>query len=341
MNEKNNFQIPHCNINDFIQLKPNLNSFTFELMNSIKQNTSIYAIAFSKDNSIVLTGSEKDIKVFKHNQGILNQIQLLIEHKQYVYTLIFMNNTNNFVSGSYDHTIIIWQLIENNYWKCQQKLKDHSSQILCLIVNNTDDLIISGSGDKKIKFWTNQNYWFCLQSITDHTDYVYSLSLNEKQNKLLSCSADSKKIVIELQKSDRKWYVIQKIEVEQYGYRLCFINDNQFIFQPYCKEYTYVYEMDKNTRQFMKTKEIAVKCGQSSDYYLFPQQYLKSKSLLVNKNARNINIIQKKDNGDFIINQPIEFDTYYFYGQLSNDGEYLIVWDDKLKEIQIRKRKEL
>ncbi|CAD8169861.1 unnamed protein product [Paramecium pentaurelia] len=345
------FEIPKINLKQNIEEKENkqikepqnLNPFTFEIINqnTIKQNEWCQAIAFNKDCSIVVAGCDKNIKVFQHRQGKLDQIQILSEHRYNVYTLNFMKNTNNFVSGSHDNSIIIWQEIGNSQWKCQQILNGHSNPIYCLQLNNTDDLIISGSLDNTIKFWMKQVNWMCQQTITDHTQQVYSLSLNDQQNKLISCSFDSQILVIEQQKLDNKWNVTQKIKVDTYGLRLCFISDNQFIFQPKCQKYMDIYEMDSNTKQYSKTKQIAVKYGSGGENILFPQQYLKSKCILVNKNGTNVNLMRKKENDDFIIQQYTEFNHKLIFGQLSDDGEYLITWDDKSKEIQIRKFRQL
>ncbi|CAD8065766.1 unnamed protein product [Paramecium sonneborni] len=324
-------------------MKANSNQFTFELMNEnrIKKVDRCDAITFNKDQSLVLAGCGQDIRVFQHQQGKLNEINILKEHKDYVQALNFMNKTNNFSSGSLDKSILIWQVIGHNQWSCQQILNGHQNSIFCVVLNNNDDLIISGSFDKTIKFWMKQNQWLCQQTITDHTNYVYSLSLNEQQNKLISCSYDSQILVIQQSKWDKIWSVTQKIKVDQYGQRLCFINDIQFTFQPFHKEQMHVYELDTNNKQYMKTKEIAVKCGSNSCDCLFPQQYLKSKSLLVNKNGKNVNLIKKQENGDFITLKSIEFDSPYLYGQLSDDGVYLITWDLKSKEIQVRRYKQL
>ncbi|CAD8210391.1 unnamed protein product [Paramecium octaurelia] len=322
------------------RIERNVSQSTFELIgqNSIKQQDRCYAIAFNKDNSIVLVGCDKDIKVFEHQYGKLNQIQLLSEHINSVFTLNFMNKTNKFLSGSVDSSIRIWQMVGYNQWNCQQKLKAHSASIFCVLLNSTDDLIITCSFDTTIKFWIKNQQWICEQTITDNTNPVNSLSLNEKQDKLISSSSDSI-LVIEQCKQDRKWSVSQKINL--FGQRLCFINDNQFTFQPYCKEQMQVYNFDTQRQEYRMTKEIVVNCGSNNDDVLFPQQYLKSKCLLVNKNGKNVNLLRKKENGDFIIQQSIQFGTHNIYGQLSNDGEYLITWDTESKEIQIRKFREL
>ncbi|CAD8130380.1 unnamed protein product [Paramecium sonneborni] len=325
------------------RIQANQKNFTLDFINhnSIKQGDVCKAIAFNKDQTIVLAGCNKDIKVFEHQQGKLKQIQLLSEHKNNIYTLNFMENTNDFLSGSQDKSIIIWQVSGNNQWSCQQILNGHSSSIFCLLLNNTDDLIISGSQDKTIKFWIKQKQWLCQQTMTDHSSHIYSLSLNQQQNKLISCSNDSQILVIEQSNLDKQWSVTQKIKVDQFGCRLCIIDDHSFTFQPYCKEQMYVYELDSNTKQYRKSKEITVQCDQSGCDCFFPQQYLKEKCLLVNKNGRHVNLIRRKENGDFIIQQSIEFANYQIYGRLSGDGQYLITWDNQSKEIQLKKFKNL
>ncbi|CAD8165512.1 unnamed protein product [Paramecium pentaurelia] len=324
-------------------IKSNLKPFTFELtnQNSIKQQEQCYAIAINKDNSIVIAGCDKQIKVFDLKQGILNQSQLLSDHQDFVLTLNFMKKSNHFVSGSRDKSIIIWQMNQNNQWACQHKLDGHSDAIDSLLLNNNENLIISGSYDSSIKFWNQQNGWLCQQTIKDHKEYVFQLSLNVKQDKLISCSADKQILVIEYSQMHQIWNVIQKIQLEQFGFRLSFLNDNQFTFQPQGQEQMDVYEINSSNQQFVKIKQITVKSDSNSCGSLFPQQYLKCKCLLVNKNGYHINFIRKKENGDFVTEQTIQFDHYYIFGQLSDDGEYLITWDQKSKEIQTRKCKEL
>ncbi|CAD8082842.1 unnamed protein product [Paramecium primaurelia] len=192
--------------------------------------------------------------------------------------------------------------------------------------------------DKTIKFWQKQNEWLCSQTITDHTQYVGGLSFNEQQNKLISCGIDTFILVIEQSQLNKQWMVIQKIILEQCGLRLCFIDDNTLTFQPLYKEQMQVFEMNSTNKQYTKTKDILVKGG--SDLWLFPKQYIKQKCILINKNASNVNLIRKKQNGDFIVEQSIEFGTRGIFGCLTDDGQYLITWDDKSKEYQIRKYEE-
>ncbi|CAD8116930.1 unnamed protein product [Paramecium primaurelia] len=224
-----------------------------------------------------------------------------------------MKRSDHFISGSTNSSMIIWARNENGLWIYQQKLNGHTSSIVCLLLNNNEDIIISVSNDYKIKFQQKQNEQLCFL-ITDHTSTVLRLKLN------------------------KQWIVIQKITVEQLGYRLFFIDNNTFTFYPYGKDYIEVFEMNNSNKQYTKTKDIPVKGG--SDYFLFPQQYKKSKCMLVNKNGSNISLIRKKQNGKFMIEESIEFGTRSIFGYMTDDGQYLITWDENSKEIQIRKYQE-
>ncbi|CAD8156397.1 unnamed protein product [Paramecium pentaurelia] len=306
-----------------VATQSNLKPFTYQLIkqNSIKLDQWCYAIAVNKDCSILIAGCNSQIKVFEFIQGILRQVQILSEHG---------SSIRYFISGSQDSSMIIWARNQNNSWICQQILNGHTYSIYCLLLNNNEDYIVSGSQDSKIKFWQKQNGQLCSQTITHHTNPVLGLSFHEQQNILISCGQDNQ--------LNKQWIVIQKITVEQLGYRLCFIDNNTFTFYPNSRQYINVFEMNNTNKQYTKIKDIPVKSG--IDNFFFASQYLKSKCRLVNKNGSNVSLIRKKQNGEFMIEESIEFGTYYIFGQMTDDGQYLITWDIQSKEIQIRKYQE-
>ncbi|CAD8085149.1 unnamed protein product [Paramecium primaurelia] len=340
--QEKDYQIQQLNNNSqtiqqsstFISNQSNLKPFTYQLIqqNQIKQDQYCIAIAVNKDCSIVVAGCNKQIKVFEFQQGMLNQVQLLSEHGSTVVTLNFMKRSDQFISGSLDKQIIIWTRNQNNSWICSQKLNGHKGFIRCLIINNNEDLIVSGSYDKTIKFWQKQNEWLCSQTITDHTNIIWGLSQNEQQNRVISCGED--KLILVMEQQNTQWIVIQKITVETFGVRLCFIDNNTFTFYPSWYECIHVFEINNANQQYIKTKDIQVKGG--SDDFLFPSQYIQSKCILVNKNAQDVSLIRKKQNGEFIVEQSIQFGTRDIYGCMTDDGQYLITWDKKSNEFQIR-----
>ncbi|CAD8082830.1 unnamed protein product [Paramecium primaurelia] len=105
-----------------------------------------------------------------------------------------------------------------------------------------------------------------------------------------------------------------------------------FTFSPKGKEQMSVYEMNN---EFTKTKDITIKCG-SDSICLFPSQCINAKCMLMSKNGEYVNIIRKKQNGDLLIQQSMHFGTKLISGTMSDNGQYLVTWDNKQKQIQIR-----
>ncbi|CAD8213521.1 unnamed protein product [Paramecium pentaurelia] len=320
----------------------NIKPFNYQLIsnNPIKQLQYGRCIAINKDSSIVAIGcNDKQIKIYEFKQGMMKLIQELNEHSNCVFSLNFMQQSDQLIFGDSGGSIVIWS--RNNYyqWNSSQTIKGHNYGINCLILNNNEDLIISSSSDKTIKFWIKQHEWLCQQTITDHTSSVYQISLNDQQDKDISCSSDYKILVIECSEQSKRWIVIQNINVDCQGYRLCFIKNNLFTFQPWNGNLMHVYEMNSVSKQFTKTKDITVNQG-NDRWQLFPLQYIKQKQILVSKHYKYINFIRRTEKDEFKVEQSIQFNTFGIFGQLSNDGEYSITWDDLSEEIQIRKYRE-
>ncbi|CAD8100635.1 unnamed protein product [Paramecium primaurelia] len=297
--------------------------FSYQLIqdNSFQQFEYCYAISINKDCSIVAAGSDKQIKIFEFKQGMLKLNQIINEHKSYVSILNFMKQSKQFISGD---------------WVIQR----HSNPINCLILNKNEDLFISCSDDKTIRFWAKKNKqnneWICQQIISDHIRWVYQIILNEQENQVISCGKDGLILVIEYSESNKIWVVIQKIVENCRGFRIGFINDNLFTFKPIDGNLMHVYEKNSVSKEFTRNKDIILTQGDDG-YGLFPQQFIKQKQLIVCKHDKYINLIRKAQNGEFKVEQYIEFNTYYIYGQMSDDGEYLITWDNSSNEIQIRR----
>ncbi|CAD8108898.1 unnamed protein product [Paramecium primaurelia] len=276
---------------------------------------------------------------YLNNQGIIKQIQTLNQHKDFVKTLNFMQKSKQFISGSFDKSIIIWKYNQNRQWSCQQILNEHNDSIYCLVINTNEDLIISGSRDNTIKFWIYKNQWFHQQTIQDHCQSIYALSLNQQQNRVVSCGYDQYILIIEQSEQNKEWKLIQKITIEQFGYRVCFIDNNMFAFSQNNQEQISIFEMSNNNKQFIKTKDIPIKSG--LDFYSsFPQLYINSKCILVSKNGEYVNLIRKIQNGEFLTEQSIHIGISSLFGTMSNDGEYLVTWDEKSMQIQIRRYQE-
>ncbi|CAD8193716.1 unnamed protein product [Paramecium pentaurelia] len=141
---------------------------------------------------------------------------------------------------------------------------------------------------------------------------------------------------MELQSQDKKWIVMKKIWTSFQGNRLCFLNDKVFAFQPDNKKITQIYEINNTKKQYDKKNEIVLQ-GNDDGSMLFPQKFIKEQSLLVNKYYTFANLMRLDEDGKLLSKLTIEFNTYGIFGTISPDGEYLITWNYKTKEIEVRK----
>ncbi|CAK60122.1 unnamed protein product (macronuclear) [Paramecium tetraurelia] len=297
----------------------------------------------------------------------LKLLQTMRKHKSLVYTLNFMKDRQQLVSSSLDNSIVIWSEINLSNPKYLTKLNDHKDSVRCLnYSSHFQSLIISGSDDHNIKFWYYQNSyssWSCQQTIREHNDSVYGLSMNQEGTTLISCSSDKQILVMNRDNSNMKyWKVIQTIHVKKWGLRICYINNNMFAFLPHSNgeqwkggKTLHIYTLTKDTKKFRKREEYKIQGGGQFCDAEFPALFVQSKQILFLKNGCTINLLKFN-----VFNNSIQEDTYqcklqqfiYFdckdkdecgalFGTISENGEYLITWDWKKGQIQVRRYQEI
>ncbi|CAD8172270.1 unnamed protein product [Paramecium pentaurelia] len=320
-----------------------------------KLDKQICAFTFNKSNQLLVGACLKNIQGYVINKGQLKLISTMIGHIDNVRITRFMNVTskNILISASEDRSLRVWSYTQLARPKFLQKINAHMNGILCFILNKSEDLLITGSRDTTLKFWKKNNQVqngcilaTCVQTLNQHSHNIYDLSLSPNEDKLISCAEDSRILIISLIQSE--WKVTQIIQVQKFGFRLSFIDNNIFTFQPILAEFMQVYELNQDG-QFIKTFDVQVKGGIQDCRIFFPQQYISEKNLLINKNGFHINIIkvifrkekksQKLQKAKFVVEQSISFgqeSTGLIFGQLSDNAEYLITWDGNTKELQMR-----
>ncbi|CAD8204554.1 unnamed protein product [Paramecium pentaurelia] len=323
----------------------------------VKQKERSLAAAFNKDNSLLAISAMSKIKLIQLKNGSIKYIQSFCGNSSYISTITFMKN-KTFIISSQDCSIFIWTLNLMNNPKFIFKLKDHKSWINCIILHPLqEDLIISGSKDTTLKFWSLSTpslpfNWFLKQTITQHKYEIYGLSLNQEGNKLISCQGHG--LIFIMQGSNKSfWKVIQTIGTNSYGYRINFITNNIFVFQPCMSNSLQIFIKNVNTGNYQHARYLRYKKSQYNCQTSFPARYLPDRQLLLIKHGDTLNLIKfiffesqlYQQDCNCILEQCLEFNSNEFngglYGGLSENGDILVTWDSKSQEIQIRQFKEM
>ena len=93
------------------------------------------------------------------------------------------------ISGSWDNSIRIWNLIRNKCVKVLRRVgSEQMSSVKCLKILIEENLFASGFWDNSITIW-NYLSGDCVKTLLGHSCCVYSFELTA-YNELISCSLD-------------------------------------------------------------------------------------------------------------------------------------------------------
>ncbi|CAD8127922.1 unnamed protein product [Paramecium sonneborni] len=156
------------------------------------QKGDCQVMAFNKSGSIMISTENTRIKIWNYNQGKLKLLDSFWIHKNQITCLVYSKQTDSFVSGSDDKTIICWQQKNQNglEWIHSFPYQQHTGYVNCLLLNKDEDLLFSGGSDKSINVWHSNfknNQLIYLYSLNEHSRTVLSLSLNQSETLLASC----------------------------------------------------------------------------------------------------------------------------------------------------------
>ncbi|CAD8188633.1 unnamed protein product [Paramecium pentaurelia] len=329
---------------------------------SKKWRDPCWVISIDQNNIIIALGSYSIIHLFEFKSSKLKKVQTLFGHLDDITTLVFFNKKQQLISGSKDMQIIIWSLNLLSEPKKIQKLQGHLNYINCLILNRKEDLIISGCS--QIIFWTQllnqqsiQQQWVYSQQYQSDKS-IFGLSINDDENQVIACGENQEILIME-QKYSNYWLIKQKIQIDEWGFRICFINNNLFVFQPIIEcdfvclgaKTLDVYTFNSLQNKYVKSGEIEIKGDCQSCYQYFPTLYNSRRGMLIHKNGCHLKLIRVKQDSILLKEENIQYQFELveiinfgnsngfgnLIGTLSNDGENLLIWDSNSKEINIIK----
>ncbi|CAD8103251.1 unnamed protein product [Paramecium sonneborni] len=254
----------------------------------------------------MISGCNKDIKIWDFKDGQIQEIQKLQEHKQKVSCLLFSKIQNSFISGSDDNEIRCWKQVNQQEWKSQQSYQEHTNRIFCLLLCKNESILFSGSKDKSIKIWqvdfnnNNLNYSY---SLMKHTDNVYGLSLNESETFLVSCGLDQQIITWKKSKENIwEFYQIVKQSINELGQTIYFIKENQFIWiggSLNGKDCLSYFELINGDFVEQKEKEQQLIVSSELNYNLFPIVFNKEKEIILLRHKYDVYFLTKQNHGRY------------------------------------------
>ncbi|CAK82764.1 unnamed protein product (macronuclear) [Paramecium tetraurelia] len=213
-----------------------------------------------------------------------------------------------------------------------------------LILHNSEKQIISGAKD--IQFWKiKNNSWYCSQIINQlEESEIFGLSIDHEGSTIVACCKNKKILVLKCN-STSNWLVAQIIVVNLPGYRICFINDDAFTFQPIFRGKIILYAKNKQN-MFTKRRVFKIEPGGSifslmKCCFQFPPIFDKNKELLINKNNQQLQIISfhkeqtNRVKWELKIEQQLWFNCFYFHGAITHNGDLLITYDRRKNMCQV------
>ncbi|CAD8199190.1 unnamed protein product [Paramecium octaurelia] len=291
---------------------------------------SCFAVAFNKSDQIMISGSGSSIKTWLFNNGQLVEIDTFEAHDDNISCLVFSQHSNSFISGSMDFTIKIWKEKSLLKWESSQAFLEHTDFISCLILSQNEDFLFSGSYDRTIRVWKldfRVNSLQQVQCLESHTNLVFCLSINSSESQLVSCGQDQQIILWE-KGNGNQWNFKQKVEqsIQDLGFRIQFISDTQFIWiNKGSKGCLCFFELENGLFIEKQNKQINLGEDDCEDKDFFPIQYNNQRNVVVIKHRKSIYIYKKEEDNNITLLSNIQiFDNPEFYGQLTNDGKYLV-----------------
>ncbi len=134
---------------------------TFEIQLSIKEDLNgIVWFTQSKDERLI-TCSPQNIKIIKLIEDNKYQIdQILKDHSDGARKIIEIKD-NELISVSYDKTMKIWKLNNENKYECIKSIIFQNQKSCCSILKlNEKEFITSSCEEKILKFWNSDDYSF-------------------------------------------------------------------------------------------------------------------------------------------------------------------------------------
>ncbi|CAK66300.1 unnamed protein product (macronuclear) [Paramecium tetraurelia] len=344
--EENKIDVVFKDFNIYLQQiqKNDTSKEEYKLINQFDQKEICYSIAFDRQRNIMVSGAQDGIKIWRFQDG--KKIECIQQIKgdseiDYATCLVFSQKADFFISGSFDSSIKLYYN-QNDKWLKQTCKTSHSGLVTCVILTNQEDQLISCSQDLSIFIWkvnlTYKSIQFD-QQLKRHEKVVLSLCINQSDTEFVSTGQDQK-IIIWKKDANKKWIFDQLIyhSHSDFGCRVSYITDDVIVWQQSNQRYIHFYQLKNG----MYVKKQSIQFPQSESQtenfqFLFPTIYHRKKQVLIQKVNKKIYFIRFDDGTQQykVDSSTISCSSSAVFGNLTQDGKYLVIWDSFLKQFSV------
>ncbi|CAK84707.1 unnamed protein product (macronuclear) [Paramecium tetraurelia] len=260
------------------------------------------------------------IRVIQIAQSIVNNLIVLFLDQ--MIKLLFVGNISIMMNG-----------------KSSQPFEEHNDSVLCLILNKSEDQLISGGYYKLLTFWEvdlNNNELKFRYSIDKYENQVRQLNFNQSESLFASCAFGE--IILWQEGANNKWEPLQIIKSSIYRLKLQFINDSKFLWVSYGKNQDKIQVYSQQYGKFEEQLDSLIQLDKNieyNDYSQFPIIYNQELEIIIVRHKHKIYIIKYQKQDKFRIIYRHDFGINDMCGALTKNGEYLVLFDQIQQQLQI------
>jgi len=167
------------------------------IINSFMANKkkATYALDYCKKKDWLISGGEDSKAVIWNLKG--DQLAVLMGHNDRVRSVAISKNGNMAVTGSWDNTLKIWDLTnEQDSLNLKFTLEGHSSDVSKIEIHEEEGhyVILSASSDQTVRLWKvdkQLKYYEELKSMINHRGSIKGATFSDDGKYILTCGADN------------------------------------------------------------------------------------------------------------------------------------------------------
>ncbi|UUM20726.1 NACHT domain-containing protein [Mycoavidus sp. SF9855] len=154
---------------------------------TLEMQGSVLACCYSPDGRWFAVAESNCIQLYETEN--LQKVHTYAEHRNRVSSVAFSGDSNWLVSGSWDNTVRLWSVSDNNR-SLVHTYSEHKDWVISVAFSEDSKWLASGSYDKTVKLWNVFNDRSLVHTYVGHEGEVNSVAFSKDSQWLASGSND-------------------------------------------------------------------------------------------------------------------------------------------------------